>query len=139
MTPGSAAVPPPAARSTGPVLPAAERGATVIPEKVIARIAVRAAQEALGALTDTSSTSDTSRALAGLAAPRASVTVGSGAARLALTLGLPYPADLAGASRHVQHHVSERVAHLTGMRVTEVTLAIEQLALAGGSQRRRVQ
>ncbi|MFD8411088.1 Asp23/Gls24 family envelope stress response protein [Streptomyces sp. NPDC059650] len=136
MTSGSAAAPHPAAACpTRQVLPAAERGATMIPEKVIARIAVRAAQEALGALTDTS----TSTALAGLAAPRASVTVGSGAARLALTLGLPYPADLAGASRHVQHYVSERVSHLTGMRVTEVTLAIEQLALAGGSQHRRVQ
>ncbi|MEU3726054.1 Asp23/Gls24 family envelope stress response protein, partial [Streptomyces sp. NPDC031705] len=32
-----------------PAVPAAERGATVIPDKVVARIAVRAAREALAA------------------------------------------------------------------------------------------
>ncbi|WP_240804236.1 hypothetical protein [Streptomyces sp. A0592] len=65
--------------------------------------------------------------------------MGSGTARLGLTLDLPYPTDLAGASRHVQQYVGERVAHLTGMRVTEVTLAIEHLAPAAGPEHRRVQ
>lgn len=114
-------------------LPPAERGATVIPEKVVARIAARAAKEALAESTDTSA------APAQLSAPQASATVARGSARLGLTLELPYPADLALASRGVQHYVSERVAHLTGMRVTEVTLAIERLVPGDGSERRRVQ
>lgn len=45
-------------------LPPAERGATVIPEKVVARIAARAAKEALAESTDTSA------APAQLAAPK---------------------------------------------------------------------
>ncbi|GLX34216.1 hypothetical protein Sros01_02890 [Streptomyces roseochromogenus] len=105
----------------------------MIPEKVVARIAARAAREALATHTDTSA------AHAKLAAPHASVTVGSGTARLGLTLDLPYPIDLARASRHVQHYVSERVARLTGMRVTEVTLAIEHLVPSNGLGDRRVQ
>ncbi|MFE5809382.1 Asp23/Gls24 family envelope stress response protein [Streptomyces sp. NPDC056491] len=122
-----------AAAPTRSALPAAERGATVIPDKVVARIAARAAKEALATHTDTSG------AHAKLAGPRASVTVGSGTARLGLTLDLPYPADLADVSRRIQQYVSERVAHLTGMRVTEVTLAIEHLVPADGLERRRVQ
>ncbi|KJY44824.1 hypothetical protein VR46_18240 [Streptomyces sp. NRRL S-444] len=118
-----------AAAPTPPVLQAAERGATVISDKAVARIAARAAKEAVA----------TSVAHAKLAAPRASVTVGSGAVRLGLTLDLPYPADLAGVSRQLQQYVSERVAHLTGMRVTEVTLAIEHLIPADGLEDRRVQ
>lgn len=114
-----------------PVLPAAERGATVIPDKVVARIAVRAAQEALAMQKDTS--------VAKLAAPHASVTAGSGTARLGLTLEMPYPTDLATAARQVQQYVTERVAHLTGMRITEVTLAIERLVPAGGLEQRRVE
>ncbi|MGW2441331.1 Asp23/Gls24 family envelope stress response protein [Streptomyces goshikiensis] len=100
---------------------------------MVARIAARAAKEALAESTDTSA------APAQLAAPQASATVARGSARLGLTVELHYPADLALASRGVQHYVSERVAHLTGMRVTEVTLAIERLVPADGSERRRVQ
>lgn len=116
-----------------PVLSMAERGATVIPDKVVARIAVRAAQEALATRTDTSAVHTK------LAAPHASVTAGSGTARLGLTLEMPYPIDLATASRQVQQYVTERVAHLTGMRITEVTLAIERLVPAEGLEHRRVE
>ncbi|MFE9633371.1 hypothetical protein [Streptomyces sp. NPDC006463] len=105
----------------------------MIPDKVVARIAVRAAQEALATQTDTSAVH------AKLAAPHASVTAGGGSARLGLTLELPYPIDLATASRQLQQYVTERVAHLTGMRITEVTLAIERLVPAEGLERRRVE
>lgn len=116
-----------------PVLPMAERGATLIPDKVVARIAVRAAQEALATQTDTSAVH------VKLAAPHASVTTGGGTARLGLTLEMPYPMDLATASRQVQQYVSDRVARLTGMRITEVTLAIERLVPAEGLVQRRVE
>ncbi|MFG2715490.1 Asp23/Gls24 family envelope stress response protein [Streptomyces goshikiensis] len=134
MTPQSEAAPQGgAAAPTRLALPTAERGATVIPDKVVARIAARAAKEALAKHTDTPA------AHAKLAGPRASVTVDGGMARLGLTLDLPYPVDLAGVARQLQHYVGERVAHLTGMRVTEVTLAIEHLIPADGLERRRVQ
>ncbi|MFJ1869554.1 Asp23/Gls24 family envelope stress response protein [Streptomyces sp. NPDC088097] len=134
MTTQPDAAPPgaPAAGQTA-VLSPAERGATVIPEKVVARIAARAAKEALATHTGTSA------ARAKPAAAHASATIGGGSARLRLTVDFPYPTDLAAASQHVQHYVSERVAHLTGMRVTEVTLAIEHLVSADGRERGRVQ
>ncbi|MET9570806.1 Asp23/Gls24 family envelope stress response protein [Streptomyces virginiae] len=118
-----------------PALPAAERGATVVRDKVVARIAVRAAREALAAR------DDTSPARTELAAPRASVTVGGGTARLGLSLDLPYPLDLADVSRRLQQYVSDRVSQLTGIKVTEVTLAIEHLVPFGGAgpERGRVQ
>ncbi|MFJ3205642.1 hypothetical protein [Streptomyces sp. NPDC086989] len=99
----------------------------------MARIAARAAKEALAEHTDSFA------AHAKLAAPRASATVGSGSVRLGLTVDLPYPTDLARASRQVQDYVSERVAQLTGLRVFEVTLAIERLVPADGLEHRRVQ
>lgn len=113
-------------------VPAAERGATVIPDKVVARIAARAAREALmghvgeppGHL--------------GLAAPRCSASVGAGAARLGLSLELPYPIDIARSCLEMQHHVGRRVTQLTGLRVTEVTLTIHRLVPPGGLERRRV-
>ncbi|MFD3874848.1 Asp23/Gls24 family envelope stress response protein [Streptomyces sp. NPDC058623] len=114
-------------------VPAAERGATVIPDKVVARITTRAAREAL-----TRQTGATPAHL-GLAAPRSTVAVSSGSARLGLFLDLPYPIDIAEASRQVQHYVGERVAQLTGIRVTEVTLTIQHLVPSGGFEHRRVQ
>ncbi|MFJ6784421.1 hypothetical protein [Streptomyces yangpuensis] len=105
----------------------------MIPDKVVARIAARAAQEALATLPATPA------APSALTSPHASATTGGGAVRLRLTLDLPYPLDLAGAARHLQHHVSDRVTRLTGMHVTEVTLAIEHLAAADGQERHRVQ
>ncbi|MEW2135362.1 Asp23/Gls24 family envelope stress response protein [Streptomyces sp. NPDC005409] len=120
-----------AADATPALPPAAERGATVIPDKVVARIAARAAREALHRQAGTTHT--------GLAAPRASAAVAGGSARLGLTLDLPYPADLAGAAGEVQQYVGERVAQLTGMNVTEVALTIEHLVTPDGSGHGRVQ
>ncbi|MFJ4776285.1 Asp23/Gls24 family envelope stress response protein [Streptomyces sp. NPDC088762] len=132
-TQGDPALPGGAAGATRALPPAAERGATVIPDKVVARIAARAAREALRGQAGTGT------AHRELAAPRASVAVAGGSARLGLTLDLPYPADLAGAAREVQHYVGERVALLTGMKITEVTVVIEHLVSAAGHEQRRVQ
>ncbi|MFE5520937.1 hypothetical protein ACFQ9Q_24900 [Streptomyces virginiae] len=99
----------------------------------MARIAARAAKEALAENTDTAAVP------ARPATPRASATVAGDTTRLGLEMELPYPVDLVLASRHVQDYVSERVAQLTGMRVTEVTLAIDRLVPADGLERRRVQ
>lgn len=103
-------------------LPApAERGATVIPDKVVARIAARAAQEAL--------TRQTGGPLSRrqLGAPRSRATAHDGRARLGLLLDLPYPVDIIGASQQVRDYVAERVTRLTGIHVTEVTLTVRHL------------
>ncbi|MGW7313827.1 hypothetical protein [Streptomyces sp. NPDC054865] len=54
-------------------------------------------------------------------------------------MDLPYPVDVADALRHVRRNVSERVAHLTGMRATECTLDLAHLVPADGLDKRRVQ
>ncbi|MFG2196677.1 Asp23/Gls24 family envelope stress response protein [Streptomyces sp. NPDC048639] len=112
--------------------PPAERGATVIPERVVARIAARAARESLlrhpvPALVRRD-----------LAEPRSSVVVHHGAARLGLTVDLPYPVDIADASLRMQNHVAERVAELTDLRVTEVTLVVQRLVSAESLAGKRV-
>ncbi|KMO93453.1 Asp23/Gls24 family envelope stress response protein [Streptomyces roseus] len=114
-------------------VPPAERGATVIPDKVVARIAARAAREALAG----GAAASPERGSPGT--PSASVTTGNGTVRLSLSMNLPYPTDLATASRRVQQYVGEKVSRLTGMKVTEVSVVIEQLVASGGPRQGRVQ
>lgn len=120
------------AHTTRPLVPAAERGATLIPDKVVARITARAAREALAGQAGAPAEHP------GLATPRSMVAVHAGSARLRLSLDLPYPIDIAEASRRVQRYVGERVAQLTGMRVTEVTVSIRHLVPTGGLKPTRV-
>ncbi|WP_329191812.1 MULTISPECIES: Asp23/Gls24 family envelope stress response protein [unclassified Streptomyces] len=113
-------------------VPPAERGATVIPDKVVARIAARAAREAL------TEEAAASPERGSLSTPSASVTTGNGTARLRLSMNLLYPTDLVTASRRVQQYVGERVTRLTGMKVIEVSVVIEQLVASGSSRQGRV-
>ncbi|WP_051370464.1 hypothetical protein [Streptomyces sp. 142MFCol3.1] len=53
-----------------------------------------------------------------------------GTAHLALSVDLPYPTDIAGACRHLQREVADRVAQLTGLHISAVTLIIRRLATA---------
>lgn len=110
-----------------PVAPSL-RGATVIPERVVARIAARAGREALFAQP---------HAPARLAPPTpdASAHVHGGSARLRLAVELPYPIDLAAAARELQRQVTQRVGRLTGLEVTEVALVIRRLLPEGSDGR----
>ncbi|MFF4652931.1 Asp23/Gls24 family envelope stress response protein [Streptomyces sp. NPDC001380] len=107
--------------------PPAERGATVLPDRVVARVAGRAAHEALtrrwGAAPDR----------LGLNGPGAEVSVRGGEARIALGVDLPYPVDIAGEARALQDAVARRVADLTGLRVGEVTLTVRRLVPRGAA------
>ncbi|QKW25726.1 Asp23/Gls24 family envelope stress response protein [Streptomyces seoulensis] len=112
--------------------PPAERGATVIPDRVVARIAARAAREAQSrraALPPEGS---------GTAEPSASATTRAGSVRLHLALDLPYPTDIPRVCARMQHDVAERVARLTGLDVREVTLTVRRLVTAGDPSRGRV-
>lgn len=127
--PGSQPRPP--GRSAG-LPPPAERGATVIPERVVARIAARAAR-----------TAQSRRAAippdrSGPAAPSASAAVRTGSVRLHLAMDLPYPTDIPHVCERIQHDVAERVTQLTGLEVGEVTLTVRRLLTAADASRGRV-
>ncbi|QFQ96343.1 hypothetical protein F9278_09155 [Streptomyces phaeolivaceus] len=99
---------------------AGERGATRIADRVVAKIAARAAREALVAPVPDS------------APPDATVVVHHETARVRVTLGLPYPSDIGGQCAAVRRHVIERVGTLAGMHVSEVAVQVERLHLAHG-------
>ncbi|MFE3265552.1 hypothetical protein [Streptomyces sp. NPDC059215] len=97
----------------------------MIPDRVVARIAARAAGTALRRITGPE------YAGTDLAAPKAHATTHEGTARLALTVDLPYPTDITGICRQLQHEISEQVAHLTGLDISEVMLTVRRLVISG--------
>lgn len=92
-----------------------ERGATVIADRVVAKIAAQAAREALNGVPK------------GADAPHATVTVRHGAARVRVSLELDYPSDIGRQCGAVRHRVTERVGALAGMEVPEVAVLVERL------------
>jgi hypothetical protein len=101
----------PGSEGTGtPSLPApALRGATLIPDTVVARITARVAREAL------SRQAGVSPARLGLGTPHARATVHEGSVRIDVSLDLPYPVDIAHACdailplrAHADDHVRMR-------------------------------
>lgn len=94
---------------------AGERGATAIADRVVAKIAARAAREALDGVPE------------GGVPPRATVTVHHDAARVRVSLELDYPSDIGRQCGAVRHRVAERVEALAGMHVPEVAVQVERL------------
>ncbi|MFF4258155.1 Asp23/Gls24 family envelope stress response protein [Streptomyces sp. NPDC001663] len=94
-----------------------ERGATRIADRVVSKIAARAAREALGKLP------------AAATPPRASVVVHHGTARIGIHLDLGYPTDIGARCADVRRHVASRVRALVGMEVPEVAVHVERLHL----------
>src|SRR5882757_2726158 len=101
-------------------LPPAERGSLRIADRVVAKIAARAAGEAL-------SDAPGAELVPHEASPHATVSVRKDTARLRLTLELGYPADLGSVCGAVRRHVAGRVEALTGMTVPEVAVEVERL------------
>ena len=108
-------------RARRPVIPPGERGATRIADRVVAKIAARAAREALVEL-------DALPPQAG--PPRAEVVVHRDTARIRVHLELGYPCDIGASSAAVRRRVAERVGALVGMTVLEVAVQVERLHLA---------
>ncbi|MFF4416320.1 Asp23/Gls24 family envelope stress response protein [Streptosporangium sp. NPDC001559] len=106
--------PPAAAR---PAVPAELRGRTEIPERVVTRIAVRAAKEVervrevreRGPLTFGRHTHS---------------TVDGGLALLELEVSVDYPAPLLETAEEIRRHVGERVHTLTGLSVGQIDLDV---------------
>ncbi|MFF4398461.1 Asp23/Gls24 family envelope stress response protein [Streptomyces sp. NPDC001480] len=131
-TPGpSGEGPDPPARATG-LPPPAERGATVIPDRVVARIAAQAA------LTAQSRRAAVPPDRSAPVAPSASAAVRTGSVRVHLTMDLPYPTDIPHVCERIQQDVAQRVAQLTGLRVGEVALTGRRLVTAADASRGRV-
>ncbi|MFF2849168.1 Asp23/Gls24 family envelope stress response protein [Streptomyces sp. NPDC058001] len=92
-----------------------ERGATRIADRVVAKIAARAAREALPAVPEDGMP------------PYATVTVHRDTARVRVSLELDYPTDIGARCGAVRRQVAERVEALAGMEVPEVTVHVERL------------
>lgn len=95
---------------------AGERGATRIADRVVAKIAARAAREALP--TGVPEDGD---------APRATVTVHRDVAHVRISLELDFPCDIGARCGAVRRQVVERVEALAGMSVPEVAVSVERL------------
>ncbi|MFH8977729.1 hypothetical protein [Streptomyces sp. NPDC017890] len=94
------------------------RGATRIADRVVAKIAARAAREAVGPLHP-----DAAR-------PYATVVVHHDTAHVRVHLELDYPCDVGARCGQVRHQVVQRVRTLVGMAVPEVVVEVERLHLA---------
>jgi len=116
-------------RRPGSVVAPAERGATRIADRVVAKIAAQAAREALEALPPDA------------VPPHASVVVHHQSAHVRVSLELDYPSDIGGRCGVVRRHVAERVKALAGMEVPEVAVRVERLHLthAPGAAQGRTQ
>ncbi len=60
--------------------------------------------------------------------PRAEAEVDGSTAAIALWVSIRWPASIAGVSTAVREHVRDRVRTLTGMKVTEVSISVTDLA-----------
>ncbi|MER5354372.1 hypothetical protein ABT093_29090 [Kitasatospora sp. NPDC002551] len=116
----AALVPVPSRRDPG------ARGRLRIADRVYARIAARAAREALAdAWHGRSARGGPPRVtVTGPATPSAPVTV-------RVSVDLPFPADLAALARTVRDRVTADTRTLTGTRVAEVVVVVEHLVPDG--------
>ncbi|GGR60003.1 hypothetical protein GCM10010251_90930 [Streptomyces aurantiogriseus] len=111
------------------VVPPGERGATRIADRVVAKIAARAALEAVGRLP-----SEAARPhVTVVVRPHSRLGSSGGtpieAAHIRVHLELDYPTDLGSRCHAVRRHVTERVGALVGMEVPEVAVQVERLHL----------
>ncbi|WP_409470640.1 Asp23/Gls24 family envelope stress response protein [Streptomyces sp. HC307] len=126
-----------------PGVPRGERGATVVTDRVVAKIAARVAREALSRFAEsaghvppgrrtphvsTSVRRAPERTSAGRdaesAAGRQAVL---GEARLHITVELGYPSDIGAQCAAVRREVTERIRAWAGMEVPDLAVSVEQL------------
>ncbi|MFG2832826.1 hypothetical protein ACGFWI_36130 [Streptomyces sp. NPDC048434] len=117
-------------------VPAGERGATRIADRVVAKIAAQAAREALRGESPQAPTS----AHATVTVHRREDRRHFGEARVRIAVELGYPSDIGAQCRVVRRHVTERVTALASMEVPEVAVEVERLhsPLLEGTGRGRV-
>lgn len=94
---------------------AADRGATTIADRVVAKIAAQAAREALDGVPE------------GGEPPHAGVVVHHDVAHVRIGVELDYPCDIGARCGAVRRQVARRVSALAGMEVPEVAVTVERL------------
>jgi uncharacterized alkaline shock family protein YloU len=119
---------------------AGERGATRIADRVVAKIASQAAQEALRGLPAAALVPKGAFPQAGVSVrPAAGAPSGPrGRARIQLHVHLGYPADLREVCAAVRRRVVERVSELADLDVPEVSIEVEALHSTATSGQGRV-
>ncbi|AUY49316.1 hypothetical protein [Streptomyces sp. CB01881] len=99
------------------------RGRLRIADRVYARIAARAARDALA---------DAWRGRAERGGPpKVSVSTPGSTVLVHVAVDLPFPADFAALARAVRDRVTAQVRGLTGTRVSEVVVVVEKLVPRG--------
>ncbi|HEY3686543.1 MAG TPA: Asp23/Gls24 family envelope stress response protein [Streptosporangiaceae bacterium] len=107
------------------------RGTTTIADRVVERIAARAAREG-GQVTGPGGV----RSLAGGDEPRASASVDGSVAVVRISLGVVYPAPVGATTRAVRARVRDRVREMTGIDVRQVDIDVTRLTGADEQPRR---
>ncbi|MEV0374271.1 hypothetical protein AB0I10_31465 [Streptomyces sp. NPDC050636] len=110
------------AAAASPV-PAGERGATRIADRVVAKIAAQAAREALHKAAPTAPTD----AHATVTVHRRDGQQHFGEARVRVAVELGYPSDIGAQCGDVRRQVTERVGALASMEVSHVAVDVERL------------
>lgn len=100
----------------------AERGETTVVERVVAKLAVQAAREALRSVPAARFVPPGSRHW-----PRASARVRDDKARVRVLVELGYPSDIGAQCDAVRRQVAARVRELAGMDVPHVAVGVERL------------
>ncbi|MFD3930695.1 hypothetical protein [Streptomyces sp. NPDC058614] len=107
----------------------AERGATRIADRVVAKIAGQAAREVLDALPPDAAPPHATVVVRPHPRLRSAGGTPIDTARIRVSLELDYPSDIGGRCNAVRRHVAERVDALAGMEVPEVAVQVERLHL----------
>ncbi len=108
---------------------AADRGATRVADRVVAKIAAQAAQEALRALPGAHLVPRDRfpQATVSVRRPAGTSDGARGRAGIQLFLDAGYPADLRETCAAVRRRVARRVGEMTGMAVPEVSVEVGRL------------
>ncbi|MET8676206.1 hypothetical protein ABZW18_01030 [Streptomyces sp. NPDC004647] len=112
-------------------VPAGERGATRIADRVVAKIASQAAREALRGAAEAHRVPPGRGPHATVSLRRAAEAAErggpAGEARVRVAVELGYPCDIGAQCHAVRRVVTERVLALAGMDVPEVSVFVERL------------
>ena len=118
-----------------------ERGNTTISDTVVATIAGRAAQEVEGVHMGGSAARAAGGILGSITGSESqtrgvSVEVGTVEAAVDLTMGIEYGRDILRTVDEVRRRISDRVQHMTGLRVTEMNATISDIIFPEEGRRR---
>ncbi|MET7734499.1 Asp23/Gls24 family envelope stress response protein [Streptomyces sp. NPDC005402] len=112
---------------TATAVPPADRGATRIADRVVAKVAGQAAREALGKLPAEAEPPYATVVVLPHSRVRSNGGTPTAVVRVRVHLELDYPCDIGTRCREVRQQVGERVVALVGMEVSEVSVQVERL------------